>query len=77
MKSIASLLAIIALGFGLLGCPSSEGGGGSGGSGMSGSGTVVYLADQNTNGVFELYLATSGTKLNPPLACRRTVKVLR
>jgi hypothetical protein len=28
MKSIASMLAIIALGFGLLGCPSSGGGGG-------------------------------------------------
>jgi hypothetical protein len=34
---------------------------------------VVYLADQDINGVFELYLATSGTKLNPPLAAGRTV----
>ncbi len=76
MKSIASVLSIIALGFGLLGCPSS-GGGGSGGSGMSGSGTVVYLADQDTIGVFELYLATSGTKLNPPLGPGRTVTSFR
>jgi|CXWL01.1.fsa_nt_gi hypothetical protein len=76
MKSIASLLSIIALGFGLLGCPGSGGGGGGGGtegSGMSGSGTVVYLADQDSNGVFELYLATSGTKLNPSLVFGRTV----
>src|SRR5262245_35472248 len=39
----------------------------------TGSGTVVYLADQTTPGVFELFLATSGTKLNPPLAANRTV----
>src|ERR1051325_6969933 len=32
MKFIASMLAIIALGFGLIGCPSSGGGGGGGGS---------------------------------------------
>ena len=30
MKSIASVLSIIALGFGLVGCPSSGGGGGGG-----------------------------------------------
>lgn len=39
----------------------------------SSSGTVVYLADQDKIGVFELFLATSGTKLNPPLAANRTV----
>jgi hypothetical protein len=39
----------------------------------SGSGVVVYQADQDTIGVFELYLATSGTKLNPPLPAGRTV----
>jgi hypothetical protein len=39
----------------------------------SSSGTVVYQADQDSIGVFELYLATSGKKLNPPLAANRTV----
>jgi hypothetical protein len=71
MKSIASLLLIIALGVGLLSC---SGGSGSGGSGTSGSGTVVYLADQNTVGVSELYLASSGTKLNHQLVSGGTVK---
>lgn len=76
MKSIAAVLSIIAFGFGLLSCSSSwDGGssGGFGGSGTPGSGTVVYLADQDTIGVFELYLATSGTRLNPQLAPGRTV----
>lgn len=55
----------------LAGCTS---GGDSGpGGAIPGSGTVVYLADQTTVGVFELFLATSGTKLNPPLAANRTV----
>lgn len=31
------------------------------------AGTVVYLADQDDDGVFELYLASSGAKLNGPL----------
>ena len=45
-----------------------SGGNGTSGNGfLSGSGTVVYLADQNTVGVFELFLVSSGTKLNPPL----------
>ena len=34
---------------------------------------MVYLADQDTPGVFELYLATSGAKLNPGLLPGRTV----
>jgi hypothetical protein len=45
----------------------SGGGGTSGNFFLSGSGTVVYLADQNAVGVFELFLASSGTKLTPPL----------
>jgi len=40
----------------------------------SSSGTVVYLADQDIDQVFELYLSGSGTKLNPPLDANRTVK---
>src|SRR6476620_10694108 len=38
------------------------------------SGTVVYLADQDIVGVFELFLAGSGTKLNPALPAGRTVQ---
>lgn len=38
-----------------------------------GSGTVVYLADQDIPGTFEIYQATSGTKLNVPLVAGRTV----
>src|SRR6476620_5104629 len=47
---------------------------GSGGNVAPASGTVVYLADQDIVGVFELFLATSGTKLNPPLPAGRTVQ---
>ena len=47
---------------------------GSGGNVASTSGAVVYLADQDIVGVFELFLATSGTKLNPPLPAGRTVQ---
>lgn len=34
---------------------------------------MVYLADQDTVGVFELYLGSSGAKLNPALGAGRTV----
>ena len=47
---------------------------GSGGNVAPTSGAVVYLADQDIVGVFELFLATSGTKLNPPLPAGRTVQ---
>lgn len=49
----------------LTGC--SSGGPGSGPAGGLLSTTVVYLADQDGNDVFELYLAGSGAKLNPDL----------
>src|SRR5574341_59483 len=55
----------------LAGCSMS--GDGTGDGTVSGSGTVVYLADQDIFGVFELYMSTSGTKLNPPLGPGRTV----
>jgi len=55
----------------LTGCPD-DGGGPTGGT-APGAGTVVYLADQDTVGVFELYLGSSGTKLNPALGAGRTV----
>ena len=47
----------------LTGCPSGDGGGGGGGE--AGGSAIVYLADQTTDGVFELFLASSGAKLNP------------
>ena len=46
---------------------------GSGGNVVPASGTVVYLADQDITGVFELFLASSGAKLNPTLPVGRTV----
>src|SRR5262245_43395383 len=49
----------------LTGCPG--GGDGNGTPMEASSGAVVYLADQNTNGVFELFLASTGTKLNGPI----------
>jgi hypothetical protein len=55
----------------LAGCSSSDNG--TSVTPTSGSGTVVYLADQDNIGVFELFLATSGTKLNPALPAGRTV----
>src|SRR6185312_11629256 len=63
-KSLLLLIVIAALS--LTGCPSGDNGGSSGGS-LASSGSVVYLADQNTDGVFELFLASSGAKLNGPL----------
>jgi len=50
----------------LTGCPGGGDGTGTGATEAS-SGNVVYLADQNTVGVFELFLTSSGVKLNPPL----------
>jgi hypothetical protein len=68
MRLALFLAAVCAL---LAGCSSS--GDGTSVTPTVGPGTVVYLADQTTVGVFELFLATSGTKLNPPLAANRTV----
>ncbi len=58
----------------IAGCNTSGDGSVSGGRAGSGTGTVVYLADQTIVGVFELFLGGSGTKLNPPLAAGRTVQ---
>jgi hypothetical protein len=66
------LLLILAACLSLTGCPGSDDG--TGGNAPPSSGTVVYLADQDNVGVFELFLATSGTKLNPPLPAGRTVQ---
>lgn len=43
------------------------------GGGRRCSGTIVYLADQDMNAVFELYRATSGTKVNPALGVGQNV----
>lgn len=56
----------------LTGCPS-DGGNGGGGGAEGGGSAIVYLADQTTPGVFELFLVSSGAKLNPPLQSNRTV----
>lgn len=40
---------------------------------FSPAGTVVYLADQDIDGVFELYLTSTGGKLNPALPADRDV----
>jgi hypothetical protein len=68
MGSALSIAAVCLL---LAGCSSSDNG--TSVTPTVGPGTVVYLADQTTVGVFELFLATSGTKLNPPLAANRSV----
>src|SRR5688500_4876676 len=67
-RSVLSLL--VAASLCLTGCPSDNGGGGAV---PASGGTVVYLADQDIAGVFELYLEGSGTKLNPALAVGRTI----
>ena len=53
MKSIASLLSIIALGFGLVGCP---GGGGGGGETASGSFTRVALVPNRADDTVSVFL---------------------
>jgi hypothetical protein len=68
-KPFLFLVAVAALS--MTGCPSSNDG--TSGTPPPSGGTVVYLADQDTVGVFELYLATSGTKLNSPLVAGGSV----
>ncbi len=67
-KPFLSLIAVAALS--MTGCPSDDS---SAPPPSSSGGTIVYLADQNTVGVFELFLATSGTRLNPPLVAGGSV----
>jgi hypothetical protein len=70
-KAVLLLMAVAAA-LSLTGCPGGDDG--TGGSSPPSSGTVVYLADQDIVGVFELFLAGSGTKLNPALPVGRTVQ---
>lgn len=55
----------------LTGCP--DGGGGEGG-GFAGPEAIVYRANTTGLTTFELFLAGSGTKLNPPLGSTQTVQ---
>ncbi|HEX5551318.1 MAG TPA: hypothetical protein VFX36_10820, partial [Nitrospira sp.] len=64
------LLLIVIAAFSLTGCPSGDDGGTPV---VPAGGTVVYLADQDIGGVFELFLASSGAKLNPTLPVGSTV----
>ena len=62
MKSIASVLSIIVLGFGLIGCPGSGGGGGGGGTGTaSGSFTRVALVPNRTDNTVSVFLVDAAT----------------
>jgi len=67
-----SLLLVAAAALIMTGCPSDDASAPPVTS--SSTGTIVYLADQDIVGVFELFMATSGTKLNPPLPFGRTVQ---
>jgi hypothetical protein len=67
-----SLFLIAAVALLLTGCPSSDDGGAPP---VASSGqTVIYRADQNTVGVLELFLASSGIRLNPPLIAGGSVQ---
>lgn len=66
MKSIASVLSIIALGFGLIGCPSSGGGGGGGTETASGSFTRVALVPNQTDNTVSVFLVDNANgRLRP------------
>lgn len=73
MKSLL-LLSIFSLSIAVVACSGGDGGNGNGSS-QSAAGTerIVYLADQDINEVFELYLAGSSIKLNPPLSRGKNV----
>jgi len=71
MANKASLFLMAVAALFLTGCPSDDA---SAPPVVSSSGTIVYLADQTNIGVFELFLATSGTKLNSPLVAGGSVK---
>lgn len=71
MKPVKSILLLAAPVLFLMSCINDNG---TSGPVVPSSGAVVYLADQDIVGVFELFLATSGTKLNPPLLAGRTVQ---
>jgi len=66
MKSIASVLSIIALGLGLSGCPSSGGGGGGGTGTSSGSFTRVALVPNQADKTVSVFLVDNANgRLRP------------
>ena len=73
MKGIL-LFSLFSLSVAVAACSGGDGGN-SNGSAPSAAGTerIVYLADQDINDVFELYLAGSAIKLNPPLSRGKNV----
>ena len=73
MKGIL-LFSLFSLSVAVAACSGGDGGN-SNGSSPSAAATerIVYLADQDVNEVFELYLAGSSIKLNPPLSRGKNV----
>jgi hypothetical protein len=69
--SLITSMLVGALTLALAACGSDGDSGG--GASPAPSAVIVYRADQDLDGVFELYLAGSGVKLNPPLPAGRTV----
>jgi hypothetical protein len=68
------LLSIFSLSIAVAACSSSDSGSSNGSSSSAASTErIVYLADQDINGVSELYLGGSSTKLNPPLSQGKNV----
>jgi hypothetical protein len=68
------LLSIFSLSIAVAACSSSDSGSSNGSSSSTASTErIVYLADQDINGVSELYLGGSSIKLNPPLSQGKNV----
>ena len=68
------LLSIFSLSIAVAACSSGDSGSSNGSSSSAASTErIVYLADQDINGVSELYLGGSSTKLNPPLSQGKNV----
>ena len=73
MKGV-SLVGIFFLAVSLFACSGGDGGNSTGGSpSASSTERIVYRADQDIDDVFELYLAGSSIKLNPPLSRGKSV----
>ena len=68
------LLSIFSLSIAVAACSSGDSGSSNGSSSSAASTErIVYLADQDINDVFELYLGGSSIKLNPPLSQGKNV----
>ena len=67
------LLSIFSLSIAVVACSGGDGGNSSSSPSAASTERIVYLADQDINEVFELYLAGSSIKLNPPLSAGKNV----